>query len=483
MSVYENLQGAEGRQVYFRGQRFDPKSLFNGPGMEAYVDNRRHRLLDVSISGIATLDKSGGFGEQGIGASVPVQLRVGNTLIHEGLGEVVRVEPSLGGTKLGLKFTDKYLDISRLIGQYQDHILKHRLNIGRAQNLSKAHVDYKLLSADALHILRTHKSILAEWEEQHADSQGEPGFGRDILDLSAEQMLPAWRALAEQANEHIDEFIDDPEGLMAAKDFSEMVITPEMQAGPIWRRSYEKPLGYPGDFRVMDYVYSWQDQGRNLFGKLVHRLGLDALECVATRMSMVQHMISREVMNRSSSEPVRITNLACGGAQEIVNFLGQGRLQRPVHLTLIDQDRDALTYAYERAYPFTIRSDGKAQLQCLQSSFTELMKGGSLSSKREPQDMIYSVGLFDYLRERRARNLLHTLYEQLAPGGLLVIGNLKIGPKAGRWAAELICDWSMIYRTAEEMYALASGIKPAEIDLLTDRTDRIFLLCMRKPKD
>ena len=45
------------------------------------------------------------------------------------------------------------------------------------------------------------------------------------------------------------------------------------------------------------------------------------------------------------------------------------------------------------------------------------------------------------------------MYERLAPGGLLVIGNMKAGTDM-IWPLEFIEDWSLNYRTPEEMRAL-----------------------------
>ena len=42
-----------------------------------------------------------------------------------------------------------------------------------------------------------------------------------------------------------------------------------------------------------------------------------------------------------------------------------------------------------------------------------------------PQDLIYSVGLIDYLSERRAAGLVRKLFELLIPGGLLIVGNMN----------------------------------------------------------
>ncbi len=482
MTMYEHLEGAHGRQIFFRGKRFDPQSLFNGPGLETLIDGQRHKLVNVSISGIATLDRSGQFNEAAMGQVFPIQLRVGTTLIYESMGRVVRVSPSLSGTQIGFHLQDKFLDIPRLTAQYQEYVLKQRLHLHHPDNLSPALTKFRLMGAEAIHMLRSHKSILTDWEKEHSAMRDTANYGRDILDLASDQLLPAWRALSDEANTYLDDIFNNTDDFHAAKDFAELVITPELMDGPIWHRAYHKPFGYPGDFRVMDYVYSWQDHGDSLYGKLAHRLGMDSLDCVVTRMSMVQHIISQEILDKDGDDPIHITNVACGSAQEIVNVLSQSKLIRPLNLTLIDQDNDALTYTYERTYPHTMRLDDLVNMQCLHSSFTELMTGGALSKKHTPQDMIYSVGLFDYLRPRSARNLTKTLYDRLAPGGLVVIGNLKLGPVAGRWGAEFVTDWPMIYRSDEEMRELAKDITDAKVDLLTDRTDRIYLLTIRKPK-
>lgn len=482
VASYDGLKGASGRRVYYRAERFDPKHLFIGKGPDTFVDGQLHRLINLSMSGIATLDQTDSHSEQDVGRVVPIELRIENTPLHEGHGEIVRVEKNYAGSKVALRLTDHYLNIERLTSQYREHILKRELARGRTDRQSELSKEYRLLCSDALHLLRRYRLILSEWETKNRNDRQDPRYGREMLDLATEQILPQWRHLSETANVFIDDFMKDPELLTIAKEYTELVLSPEMQVGPIWRRSYEKPLGYPGDYQVMQYVYSWQDEGDTLYGKMVHRLGLNALECVAARMSMIQQIIGQEMLNIPGSGQINITNLACGAAQETVNYLSQGHLLRPVRFTLIDQDKDALSFAYEQTFPHAIRHNGQVRLHCLHCSFTDLMNGGPLANDLPPQHLIYSVGLFDYLKARRAESLIQSLYSDLKPGGLLVIGNLKLGPKAGRWAAEMICDWTMFYRTEQEMRDLAKSIPSKNIELRSDRTDRVYLLCIRKPK-
>jgi len=76
------------------------------------------------------------------------------------------------------------------------------------------------------------------------------------------------------------------------------------------------------------------------------------------------------------------------------------------------------------------------------------------------QHLIYTAGLFDYLRTEAAASLLKTLFGLLAPGGILVVGNLS--PRCdSQGFLENLVDWHMIYRTDEELEALSDGIPSA----------------------
>ena len=72
------------------------------------------------------------------------------------------------------------------------------------------------------------------------------------------------------------------------------------------------------------------------------------------------------------------------------------------------------------------------------------------------------------------------MYERLAPGGLLVIGNMKAGTDM-IWPLEFVEDWSLNYRTPEEMRALAAPLGAAAVELRTESTGYDHFLTIRKP--
>src|SRR5690606_38791930 len=146
------------------------------------------------------------------------------------------------------------------------------------------------------------------------------------------------------------------------------------------------------------------------------------------------------------------------------------------------QDDRALNHAYEHAYPEVVRHAGRAKVQCLQASFAQLLKAGALFKTLPPQDVIYSLGLYDYLSARRARALTHDLYAQVKPGGKLILANVKKGRESCEWPLEFVTDWSLVYRTEADMLALIEGLDVADVKVEVDATKCIYLMVVDKPE-
>lgn len=71
----------------------------------------------------------------------------------------------------------------------------------------------------------------------------------------------------------------------------------------------------------------------------------------------------------------------------------------------------------------------------------------------------YSAGLFDYLNQRSFAALLGGLYDALAPGGHLCVGNVgRHNPT--RYTMEYLLDWFLIHRSPAELGEFARGLDP-----------------------
>jgi extracellular factor (EF) 3-hydroxypalmitic acid methyl ester biosynthesis protein len=480
---YEDLAGAEGKLIFYRPQRFTAREIYKQIVPSLRVNKMPFVLHDLSISGMAACTEVNQSPDAEIGEEVPVLLQLGDTDLYRGKGRVTRVEPFYARTKIALSLTSGYIDIAKTIADHQSALFKVSLEKSLGLRTDLLSAEYRTLVADLLRFFRQYRLPL----EQLESNLPKGGAGQEeqmmrVLAICEDRALPEWRRLWFRANEVVAPIMKDEETLKATKTLTTLVITPEFVEGPVIRRSYEKPLGYPGDYEVMNIIYRWRYEGKTMFGQLLHRLGLDVAECIAMRMVMMQQTIAQVLAESPGGQAVHVTNIACGPAQEVVNCLKIPALPAPVRFTLIDQDADALSHAYQHTYPEVVRHQGRATIQCLHVSFSQLMRAGRLFRRMPGQQLIYTVGLLDYLSTVRARALIADLYRQLADGGMLVVGNMRDTPTGILWPLEFICDWSLIYRTEEEMHELAAGLDAASVEVRPDPTGRVFMLFIRKPK-
>lgn len=479
---YEDLSGAEGPGVRYRPERFQARALYGQFPPEVEIGGIAHKILDLSMSGLAVAVRRDQLDIGEPGTELELRLLDQDEELFRGRARVCRVEPTPFHTKVALHLIAGYLDVPKTVAQHRKLLVQHTVGAGPGVDPR-----YREHCADVLHLLRRHRAALGEVERSPvSDYIDREKLDAELLPLCEERLLPEWREIWHAGNALAAPLMTDPAKLRAAKRYTELVLTPEFMPGPLWRRGYEKPLGYPGDFEMMNSVYAWDREGECAYGKLMHRIGLDVAECISTRMVLMEQAIAEAVGAKSGAaesgdDPVRITSLGCGPAQEVMNYLRIKSRPRRVEFTLIDQDELALSCAYARTYPEVVRLGDEASVNCLHISFSQVMRAGPLFQKLPLQDLIYSVGLVDYLSARRARALVTDLYDQLAPGGLLIVGNMRDMPHGNLWPLEFIIDWSLIYRDAKEMRDMAGGVDPAGLDLRTDPTGRIYLLRMRKP--
>ncbi len=72
----------------------------------------------------------------------------------------------------------------------------------------------------------------------------------------------------------------------------------------------------------------------------------------------------------------------------------------------------------------------------------------------EPFDLVYSIGVCDYLDDRAAEALTKSLFALLRPRGLLVLGNFLPQTPSSAYV-ESFAGWRLILRSTEQLQKLA----------------------------
>jgi len=241
---------------------------------------------------------------------------------------------------------------------------------------------------------------------------------------------------------------------------------------PQVRRCFEKPRGYAGDYLMMDAMCNQPPKASTLTGEWLERWFRDSFPpfiAVRNRRDYMARLL-REEQARGAR---RILNVACGGAPELA---ASGLCSQFEEIVLLDQDAEALEFARARLGG----KDGDAgsgHVRTVCASIQALTE--SLPSGLRRYDVVYSMGLYDYLPQRRARALTKVLWERVAPGGILVVGNFQ-GHHWSRYAIEAVMDWFVLYRDPDDLTALASELAGGCASVVDDATGLLHMLQVRR---
>ncbi len=474
MLAYDALRGSTGREIWYRPPRYEAQKLFPGTAPRLRASAGLHQIQNISLGGVATVTRQS-EDDLETGQTLPISIQQSGIPIFESQATVCRTEKNVFGAKTAFKFVDGFIDFDELLNRNLHAQIVTRTSLADPASAQRVPPEYRVLCADVLKLLRSYRSILSP------DASRPPEFANRIdkdtaFQACEDRLVQHWRSLWRTGNDIARTVMNDRESREATKEFTELVLTPELRLGAIWDRSYGKPLGYPGDFEIMNQVYDWKRVGNEVYEMLLHRIGLDVAECIKTRMEVVCGRIG-EISRREPARPVRILSLGSGPAREVELFLASPAAQNGrTEFTLIDQEQMALRYAHEKTYPQTLRSQGRHSVRALNMSFTDILRGVSAMNSLPQQDMIYSVGLLDYLTDRRATNLVRRLFDMLAPGGMLIVGNMNETPMSNLWPMEFVTDWTLHYRGEPQMLAWADGLASARTWTETDPTGRVRLL-------
>jgi hypothetical protein len=480
MLAYEELKGSTGQRIRFRPPRYDARKMFPGLAPRVRVRSTAYRLHDISLGGLAVLSKTAGEDLPEVGETVPLSIQQSGLPIFESSARVCRAENTVFGSKIAFNFVDRFVEFDKLLTRNtQAQIAARAPAFGQdASHLVPA--EYRAFCADVLRLLRSYR-VLLESNSNIASSFHHGLDQVEAFETCEPRLIQQWRSLWRTGNDLTLPLINDRDVREAAKEFTELVLTPELRKGAIWDRSYAKPLGYPGDFEIMNQVYDWERIGGDAYEMLMHRVGLEVAECIGTRMEVVRSHIADVVRERGADRPARIASLGSGPAREVQAYLSSHVSSgNRAEFSLIDQEEAALLYAHETTYPFVVSSDGRIKVQGYNLSFTDVLRGTEGLAGLPPQDLVYSVGLLDYLTDHRAKALVKRLYDLLMPGGLLIIGNMNECPLSNYWPMEYLTDWSLQYRDDACMTAWAEGLNGARAWTEVERTGRVRMLFVRK---
>ncbi len=212
-------------------------------------------------------------------------------------------------------------------------------------------------------------------------------------------------------------------------------------------RSFSKPRGYAGDYYTIELIHLQHPQGDRRLGPLIDREYLASPPCqaVRNRRVLMRNALTDLHRSRSREDLFLVTSLASGAGRELFDFMGTLPTAGSVFASLLDIDIEALTYSSHLATELGLQS----QVLFAKENVLHLAMGRG-KTRLPPQDIIYSIGLADYLKDDIIVRMLNWMYDALKPGGTCVVGNFSIS-NPDKEFMDHILDWRLYHRSPADM--------------------------------
>ena len=485
-SHYTELEGATGRDINFRPERY-PRSQLRPIGIAVLVlrgdITYRCELSDVSQNGVAFEWANGAPEAPELGALFEeIVVRFDGHEAYRGRARVCSLRPDGEVTLVGASLLDTLMNIEDVLtlrdvkarmveSEYSGLRVRSGVWCVSGQERFKSLVaELRLFLEDARKQLAAIEASLP-WHVVHGEQES-PARGALIRELET-----GFVADLVQASNDIDAALcaAPGEARSGLRAFSERYLGELLMQSPWMYRARHKPLGYPGDFELMNGLYGRHFAGPTLFAKALNLgfVSTPAAEAVRCRKDLIKGRLSALLDEKEqSAEPCRILSIAAGPAEEVYSLLEERpQLGVPLEVVLFDQDKNALSFSFARLNRIVAqRWQGKVRVVHLHDSITKLLRGSTQLSASGVFDAVYACGLFDYLQPHTWVSLCRSLYGMVAPRGTLYVGNM-VPSNPTRWVMEFILDWHLEYRERIEMLALArKAAVDAHIEVLEEAT-------------
>jgi len=283
------------------------------------------------------------------------------------------------------------------------------------------------------------------------------------------------------------ERIADAADLPALRKRFQQTVLEFLDGSENFRHTLIKPLGYAGDFRLLEMLAANRCGSHNLAyhfdeSQLEYPASVacrQRIEWISDELAVRPKSRSREDVSGSQTAsgyppPLVILDLGVGAAPVEQRLLRLG-LEAPLRVHAVDMEPAALEYVCQNlASPQLVVHPWRLDLR----DPSALSKIGELAAQA---DVAIALGLLEALADDQAVPLLQTVLRSLPAGGVFYTENF-VPTHPTRFILEWFLDFHLSYRSLEGLRAVAlrAGAAPSRMELKLDSTGSLALLKMTK---
>jgi extracellular factor (EF) 3-hydroxypalmitic acid methyl ester biosynthesis protein len=403
----------------------------------------------------------------------------GSRMIYSGRAVVSGLVPTGSMLIVSTALIDPWHDLTGLESQRDLHSETQRF----IQDWERGHQldpEFQLIVTSAANFLQELSRWLNE-AEATVESADHENVSTDL-----------YEAAKDPAMSRLGEFIErferaatgiEPASSMVHRAFTQRELHPLLLTAPFVHRSFVKPLGYAGDYEMVNMILRNAGEGPNAYSRILNTAHLSVGPAAAhrNRIELLTERLRREAMNaRACGERLRVLNVGCGPAAELQALLAESDLLDGCDLTLMDFNEPTLEHTRAKLTRLVANHGRTTELHFLHKSIHQLLREAIRGSDpgAPVYDLVYCAGLYDYLTDTVCRRITRLFYEKTKPGGLVMLTNVHPSNPV-RFYMEYLVEWHLEYRSEDDMLGLAKGL--GERSTLTDKTGVNVFLEIRKP--
>jgi extracellular factor (EF) 3-hydroxypalmitic acid methyl ester biosynthesis protein len=310
--------------------------------------------------------------------------------------------------------------------------------------------------------IRAYLAEVARWIDQADLSSSLPKGKDDRVDSATFRMLSkpivatAAKYFAALEREIVD--IAD-EAVPVYHAFAQSALHPLLLRAPFVYRTFAKPLGYAGDYEMVNQILGDSQQGPTTYFQIVNSLFLASPVAHAhrNRIDILVDLLSQTAeLAQTSGRVFRVLDIGCGPAVEIERLLGSDVRAELLDITLLDFSEATLEATEKKLTAINDMRAKSASLHYLNESVHNLLKRAtrqSDTSQADQYDFVYCAGLFDYLSDKVCARLLEYLKLQTRAGGRILVTNVHPSNQQ-RGVMEHVLEWHLIYRDEAQLESI-----------------------------
>ncbi len=224
---------------------------------------------------------------------------------------------------------------------------------------------------------------------------------------------------------------------------------------------FTKPLGYSGDFKVMNYIYDYSGTerflGKTLYEKLMNNYtcNIPIAQANVERKEFLKSKLQMAMM--SSAGPLKVLSVGGGSLRELIELIKEKETERVIEYSSIDFEPKAVEYVRGELKRIPEENREKVQIDFVVKDIKRVIRDKEFDLDK--QDLIYSAGITDYFGDRVCRSFIERFYGLLREGGELIVCNISQADNDHRAYYETLGGWKMKHRDGADLASWVEGLE------------------------